>query len=215
MMKVTFLNNNISNNNITNIVIKKPEGAYFSIIKPSLDILAAIILLVITLPIWLIISLFIKLDSPGPIIFKQVRIGKDGKEFLIYKFRTMYQDVPSQGRSPISDDDPRITRVGKFLRKTSLDELPQLINIIKGEMSFVGPRPEQKLIVDKYYTNYEKQRFLVKPGITGLWQISLDRTKPIHENLQYDFTYINNVSLFMDLKILFKTIIIMFRSNTF
>lgn len=152
---------------------------------------------------------------PGPIIFKQVRIGKDGKEFLIYKFRTMYQDVLSQGRSPTSDDDPRITRVGKLLRKTSLDELPQLINIIKGEMSFIGPRPEQKLIVDKYYTNYEKQRFLVKPGITGLWQVSLDRTKPIHENLQYDFTYINNVSLFMDLKILFKTIVIMFRSNTF
>nr|WP_211663654.1 sugar transferase [Lihuaxuella thermophila] len=179
------------------------------------DIVIAAFLLILLSPLLGAIALLIKLDSRGPVIFKQPRIGKGGKEFFIYKFRTMYVDAPSQGRSPESEDDPRITRIGRVLRKTSLDELPQLMNILKGEMSLVGPRPEQKMIVEQYYTNYEKQRFLVKPGITGLWQISMDRTKPIHENLQYDFTYIENVSFRNDLKILLKTVMVMVRSNTF
>lgn len=208
-MKVSYLND------VSSIVLEKPKGIYPNIIKPFLDFIVAIILLIITFPIGLIISLLIKLDSPGPVLFKQIRVGKDGKEFLIYKFRTMYQHVPSQDRSPTSDSDPRITKLGKFLRKTSLDELPQLINIIKGDMSFVGPRPEQKFIVDKYYTDYEKQRLLVKPGITGLWQISMERTKPIHENLYYDFHYIREVSFLLDCKILIKTILVMAKSNTY
>lgn len=197
------------------VIIEKPKGVYPNTIKPILDILAALILIIITLPIFLFISVLIKLDSPGPVIFKQVRIGKDGKEFLIYKFRTMYQHVPSQGRSPTDSEDPRITRIGRFLRKTSLDELPQLVNILKGEMSFVGPRPEQKSIVEKYYSDYERQRFFVKPGITGLWQVSLDRTKPIHHNLQYDFYYIKNVSFSLDLKVIIKTLKVIIKSNTY
>jgi lipopolysaccharide/colanic/teichoic acid biosynthesis glycosyltransferase len=163
----------------------------------------------------IVIAIAIKLDSPGPVIFKQPRIGKGGREFCIYKFRTMYKDVPKQGRSPESYDDPRITRVGRFLRRTSLDELPQLINIVKGDMSLVGPRPEQKLIVEQYYSSYEMQRFLVKPGITGPWQLSGDRTRPIHENLQYDFEYIETASLWTDLRLIFATVKVIFRSNTY
>lgn len=167
-----------------------------------------------SLPILLIVAILIKIDSHGPIVFKQIRTGKKEKEFYIFKFRTMYIDAPTEARSPTDGLDPRITRIGRMLRKTSLDELPQLINILKGEMSFIGPRPEMKWIVDKVYTDFEKQRLLVKPGITGLWQISPVRVAPIHENLQYDFYYINNVSLLLDVKIAIKTVLVMVKSNT-
>jgi lipopolysaccharide/colanic/teichoic acid biosynthesis glycosyltransferase len=174
--------------------------------KPFLDFTLGVLMLLAVSPVMIVISIAIKLDSPGPVIFKQPRIGKGGREFTIYKFRTMYKDVPKQGRSPETSDDPRITRVGRFLRRTSLDELPQLINIVKGDMSLVGPRPEQKLIVEQYYSSYEMQRFLVKPGITGPWQLSGERTRPIHENLQYDFEYIETASLWTDLRLIFATI---------
>lgn len=191
------------------------ESSYTKCLKNIFDISFSLLLLVITSPFLLIISLIVKIDSRGPIIFKQSRIGKNGVEFKIYKFRTMYTSVPKEGKSPSSSYDPRITKVGRFLRKTSLDELPQLFNIIKGEMSFIGPRPEQKSIVEQYYSDYEKQRFLVKPGITGPWQISMDRTKPIHENIHHDFHYISNISLLYDLKIFFQTVRVMIRSNTY
>jgi undecaprenyl phosphate N,N'-diacetylbacillosamine 1-phosphate transferase len=188
---------------------------YFRYVKPVLDITLGLLMLLVLSPILGLIAIAIKLDSPGPVIFKQPRIGKGGQEFQIFKFRTMYKDVPKQGRSPESLDDPRITRVGRFLRRTSLDELPQLFNIITGEMSLVGPRPEQKLIVERYYTPYEMQRFLVKPGITGPWQLSGDRTRPIHENLHYDFEYIQYASLWKDLYLILATVKVMFRSNTY
>lgn len=194
---------------------KVTRSRYIRYGKPFLDFILGLLMLLIFSPLLIIISIAIKLDSPGPVIFKQPRIGKGGREFQIYKFRTMYKDVPKQGRSPVSSDDPRITRVGRFLRRTSLDELPQLFNIIKGEMSLVGPRPEQKLIVERCYTPYEMQRFLVKPGITGPWQLSGDRTRPIHENLHYDFEYIQNASLWTDLSLILATVKVMFRSNTY
>ncbi|WP_124728322.1 sugar transferase [Staphylospora marina] len=190
------------------------RSRYFRYVKPVLDWTLGMLLLLLVLPVMAIIAVAIKLDSPGPVIFRQPRVGKDGREFCIFKFRTMYRDVPKQGRSPQSSDDPRITRVGRFLRRTSLDELPQLINIIRGEMSLVGPRPEQKMIVEQYYTDYEKQRFLVKPGITGPWQLSGDRTRPIHENLHYDFEYIETASFMKDLYLILSTVKVMFRSNT-
>lgn len=190
------------------------HGCYNLYIKPMVDWLFAGIFFLLFLPFFLLIMLVIKLDSRGPAIFVQRRIGLKGKEFNIYKFRTMYTHVPKEGRSPTSDQDPRITRVGKFLRKTSLDEVPQLLNILKGEMSFIGPRPEQKSIVEQYYTDYENQRFLTKPGITGLWQVSMERIHPIHENIHYDLTYIENVSFWLDIKIIFKTIGVMLKSNT-
>lgn len=199
----------------TVVYTKRSNKIYLYFVKPMIDFFVSLLLLILVAPILLIIALLIKLDSRGPVIFKQARIGKDGREFFIYKFRTMYVHVPNQGRSPVSEDDPRITRVGRFLRKTSLDELPQLFNILKGDMSLVGPRPEQKMIVDQYYTDYEMQRFLVKPGITGLWQISMDRTKPIHENLQYDFYYIQNVSFKLDMRIILMTFRVLVKSNTY
>jgi undecaprenyl phosphate N,N'-diacetylbacillosamine 1-phosphate transferase len=195
-------------------LVSKPNSFYTNYVKVTLDLIMALFLLIITFPILLIVSLVIKFTSKGPVIFSQPRIGKFGEEFKIYKFRTMYTHFPNQGKSPNSSSDPRITKVGVLLRKTSLDELPQLINIIKGQMSFVGPRPEQKMIVDQYYTDFERQRFAVKPGITGIWQLSMDRTKPIHENLHHDFKYINNISFIEDIKIILKTINVMINSNT-
>lgn len=195
--------------------IQVSEGFYISYGKLLLDYVVSVCALLVIWPILLIVALLIKMDSKGPAIFKQPRIGKDGREFYIYKFRTMYITAPREGKSPERPDDVRITRVGRFLRKTSIDELPQLFNILKGDMSLVGPRPEQKSIVEKYYGYYERQRFLVKPGITGLWQLSMDRTKPIHENLQYDYEYIRGISFWLDLKIICKTVLVLIRSNTF
>nr|WP_090918466.1 sugar transferase [Paenibacillus polysaccharolyticus] len=183
--------------------------------KPLADFVIAILLLLITLPVMLLSAILIKLDSKGPVIFKQERYGKNGVKFNIYKFRTMRTDAPKYGLSPTTSHDPRITRLGRILRKTSLDELPQLLNIIKGDMSFIGPRPEMKRIVEECYTDLERRRFLVKPGITGLWQVSEARKEPIHHNLQYDFHYISNVSMKMDITIIFKTIGVMIKSNTF
>ncbi|MGF6356487.1 lipopolysaccharide/colanic/teichoic acid biosynthesis glycosyltransferase [Paenibacillus sp. 4624] len=190
-------------------------GGYTDVMKPLVDFVIAILLLLITLPVMLLSAILIKLDSKGPVIFKQERYGKNGVKFNIYKFRTMRTDAPKYGLSPTTSHDPRITRLGRILRKTSLDELPQLLNIIKGDMSFIGPRPEMKRIVEECYTDLERRRFLVKPGITGLWQVSEARKEPIHHNLQYDFHYISNVSMKMDITIIFKTIGVMIKSNTF
>ncbi|MGX1827025.1 sugar transferase [Paenibacillus taichungensis] len=190
-------------------------GGYTELMKPFIDFIIAAVLVLITSPVMLVAAIMIKLDSKGPVIFRQERYGKNGVKFNIYKFRTMRTDAPKYSASPTTSNDPRITRLGRLLRKTSLDELPQLINIIKGDMSFVGPRPEQKRIVEESYTDLERRRFLVKPGITGLWQVSDVRKDPIHHNLQYDFHYISNVSILMDIKILFKTVVVMVKSNTF
>jgi undecaprenyl phosphate N,N'-diacetylbacillosamine 1-phosphate transferase len=194
--------------------VEAPNQLYISYIKSTFDVCCSVLLLICLIPLSLVVSVLIKLDSQGPVLFNQPRIGKNGREFRIYKFRTMYENVPKEGLSPVDSLDQRITKVGRLLRKTSLDELPQLINILKGEMSFVGPRPEQKSIVEQHYTSHEYARFLVKPGITGIWQISMDRTKPIHENLHHDFKYIHEISLVNDLKIIFKTIVVIFKSNT-
>lgn len=191
-----------------------PRSGYALIVKPIADIAAALLLLVLLLPLGLLIGLLIKLDSPGTILFIQERYGKNGHLFRIYKFRTMHATAPKEGLSPVSGIDPRLTRVGRLLRKLSLDELPQLLNIIRGEMSFIGPRPEQRYIVEQVYTAYERQRFAVTPGITGLWQVSPYRTRPIHEHLAYDLAYIRQLSLYTDLRIIALTLKVMIKSNT-
>jgi lipopolysaccharide/colanic/teichoic acid biosynthesis glycosyltransferase len=163
-----------------------------------------------------VIWVAIKLDSEGPGIFSALRVGEGGKTFKMYKFRTMIKGAeaaqPSvtqtdkQGRKIYKvKDDPRVTRVGGFLRKTSLDELPQLINVFKGEMSLVGPRPEQPFIA-KEYEAWQWQRVLVPPGVTGWWQISGRSDLPMHLNTNYDVFYVRNYSILLDLKILFRTI---------
>ena len=179
-------------------------------IKRYLDLILALIAIVLLCPLCLIISFAIKIDSRGPIIFTQDRVGKDGRIFKMYKFRSMFSNVESYAVNPMSQDDPRISRVGKFLRKTSLDELPQLFNVIKGEMSLVGPRPEMPFIVATY-NEIQRERLKMLPGITGLWQLSGDRKKAIHENMDYDIYYSRNMSFFLDVAILIETLFFAFR----
>jgi len=168
------------------------------------DVLLSIFIMLLGVPVFLLLSLLIKLDSRGPALFCQERIGRHGRPFQMYKFRTMYQDAPRYEYSPRAKSDPRITRFGRFLRRTSLDELPQLLNVLMGQMSLVGPRPEMPFIVEQY-TVAHRQRLEVKPGLTGLWQLSADRAYHIHENIEYDIYYIKNRNLFMDLAIVIHT----------
>lgn len=174
--------------------------------KRIFDFCAALALLVFTLPIWAIFASLIRWDSKGPVFFRQLRVGREGKEFELYKFRSMRVDAPKYDFHPTGADDPRITRVGSWLRRTSLDELPQLINILKGEMSLVGPRPEMPFIVEGYNARH-RQRLSVIPGLTGLWQLSADRAFLIHENIQYDLYYIRHRNFFMDLAVLLHTVV--------
>jgi len=181
-------------------------------VKRLLDIAVSALVLVLSWPLWVVITAAIRLESDGPAMFRQERVGKNGRIFRMLKFRTMHSKVPRFEYSPSVPDDPRITKVGKFLRKTSLDEFPQLINVLKGEMSLVGPRPEMPFIVEKY-KNWERQRLTVKPGLTGLWQIMGRKDLPLHESLEYDFYYIKNQSLLLDLTIMLKTIPIVLRGK--
>jgi exopolysaccharide biosynthesis polyprenyl glycosylphosphotransferase len=176
----------------------------YEIAKRLFDVGAALALLVFTAPLWAAIAAAIRLDSKGPIFFRQQRVGKGGKRFELYKFRSMQVNAPKYGFHPTESNDPRLTRAGRWLRKTSLDELPQLFNILKGNMSLVGPRPEMPFIVE-HYTEQHNERLKVIPGLTGLWQLSADRAFLIHENIQYDLYYISNRNFFMDLAILLHT----------
>ncbi|HEV2708948.1 MAG TPA: exopolysaccharide biosynthesis polyprenyl glycosylphosphotransferase [Edaphobacter sp.] len=176
----------------------------YSIAKRIFDLIGSTLLLVLFAPLFFLIPLFIRLDSPGPALFVQDRVGRDGEFFKVYKFRSMHKGTGQYELSPSTPFDPRITRIGRFLRRSSLDELPQLMNVFLGDMSLVGPRPEMPFIV-QIYTSEQWQRLQVTPGITGLWQLSADRAFPIHENIQYDLYYIRNRGFFMDIAILIHT----------
>lgn len=180
-------------------------GGIELLIKQVLDYAMALALIMITLPFFLIISLLVKLTSHGPVIFSQKRVGKDGRIFRILKFRTMYRKVPKYEISPSSNDDARITPLGRILRKIRFDELPQLFNVLKGDMSMVGPRPEMSFIT-KQYQGWEKRRLEVKPGITGLWQVDARKGQQLKDTLEWDFYYIQNQSLLLDFTILLRTI---------
>jgi len=178
-------------------------------LKRIIDILLILITILPLFIIGVIISILIKKDSKGKIFFKQERLGKNGKIFNIYKYRTMIEDAEKVGSGIYTnDEDPRITKFGHILRKTSLDELPQIINIIKGEMSFVGPRPPLPYHPYKY-ENYDEEkikRFNVKPGITGLAQAYGRNTLTWDERIEYDVKYVKKISFLLDCKIIFKTI---------
>jgi exopolysaccharide biosynthesis polyprenyl glycosylphosphotransferase len=178
----------------------------YDMAKRLFDLLAATAAIVLLAPTLLFVAFLIRLDSPGPVLFRQLRVGKGGRSFTLYKFRSMRIDAPQYEFSPTESNDPRITRIGRFLRRNSLDEIPQLINVVKGEMSLVGPRPEMPFIVEQYSAAH-RLRLRVVPGITGLWQLSADRAFHIHENIQYDLYYIRNRSFFMDFAILLHTLI--------
>ncbi|MFA6171607.1 MAG: sugar transferase [Patescibacteria group bacterium] len=178
--------------------------------KRAYDMLLALAILIATLPFWLLIAIIIKLESRGPVFIRMPRAGKNGKEFRMLKFRSMIEE--GNDRSPTKADDPRVTRFGRFMRKTRIDEIPQAINILWGEMSFVGPRPERPELISELEKKipFYRERMLVKPGVTGWDQISGEYHSPSYEDslkkLQYDLFYIKNKSIYLDLSILLKTI---------
>jgi exopolysaccharide biosynthesis polyprenyl glycosylphosphotransferase len=178
--------------------------------KRIMDIGVSAVLLVLLLPLNLIVALAIKLTSKGPVLYHQERMGLDGRRFTIHKFRTMVCDAEKKtGPVMCAPDDPRITKVGRFLRKFSIDEIPQLINVLKGEMSLCGPRPERPVFVKEFRDKLPKYmlRHKVKSGITGWAQVhGLRQDSPIDKRLEYDFYYIQNWSLPLDLKIIWKTL---------
>jgi exopolysaccharide biosynthesis polyprenyl glycosylphosphotransferase len=172
--------------------------------KRLFDLIVASMLLVISAPMWIFAAIAVKVTSPGPIFFWQSRVGKNGRLFQMLKFRSMYISSPQYERSPEDARDPRITPAGHFLRKTSLDELPQLWNVLCGDMSLVGPRPEMPYVVEGY-SALESMRLSVPQGLTGIWQLSADRRYAIHESIEYDVYYVENRGFFIDLAILAHT----------
>ena len=192
---------------------KKSKTARF--IKRFSGLISSLILLILLLPFLILVTLIIKMESPGPALFSQERVGENGDPFILYKFRSMRSDAEKIcGPVWAEEDDPRVTRVGKILRKLRIDELPQLWNVFKGEMSFVGPRPERQFFVDQLKKNipYYNERFSVKPGVTGWAQIKYpygSTEKDALEKLKYDLYYIKNMSFAFDLTILFHTVKIM------
>ncbi len=182
-----------------------PESSRgYEFVKRIFDFLISLVILILIGPVFAVAVLLIRMTTPGPGLFVQKRVGKNGKEFDMYKFRTMYSNASAYEYSPRTDGDDRITPIGRYLRRTSLDEIPQLLNVLKGDMSLVGPRPEMPFIVAEY-NQLHRERLRVTPGITGLWQLSGDRAYLIHENMEYDLYYIRNRNFFMDLAILLHT----------
>ncbi len=193
------------------------------VLKRLFDMVASLGLLVLFAPLMLVIALLIRLDSPGPILFQQDRVGAHGQRFKMFKFRSMYQDAEQRWQEVACRDangnlvhktanDPRVTRVGRKLRRTSLDELPQLFNVLRGEMSLVGPRPEMPYITQEYEP-WQWQRFRVPPGITGWWQVNGRSDKPMHLHTEDDLYYIQNYSFWLDLRILLKTVLVVLNGH--
>nr|WP_246079015.1 sugar transferase [Paenibacillus piri] len=200
---------------------------YYLLAKKTMDILGAIAGILLCFPLLLVIAILIKWEDPkGSVFFKQIRLGKNGKPFYMYKFRSMVanseellQQLLSQnemnGAMFKMKDDPRVTRIGKFIRKTSIDEMPQLWNVLKGEMSLVGPRPPLPREVESY-TSYDRQRLLVTPGCTGLWQVSGRNGLSFKQMVELDLAYIRQRSIWLDMKLILKTVwIIVFPNNAY
>jgi len=189
--------------------------------KRAVDFVLALFMLAISWPLMIATALFVRFDSPGPILFTQERVGRDGKPFTLFKFRSMRADAEKlSGPVWATQDDPRITKSGKFIRKTRLDELPQLFNVLAGHMSLVGPRPEREHFVEDLAKKipYFRQRHIVKPGLTGWAQINYRYGSTFEDavqKLQFDLFYIKNQSLLFDLSILFNTVkIVILRKGT-
>ncbi|HDR7673499.1 TPA: sugar transferase [Bacillus wiedmannii] len=200
------------------------QNGLYLFIKRLMDMFGALCGIILLSPVFIIVAILIKLEDPkGPVFFKQIRVGKDGEAFGMYKFRSMVTDAEERLKDLLQHnevsgamfkmkDDPRVTRIGKFIRKTSIDELPQLLNVIKGEMSLVGPRPPLPREV-KEYTPYDKQRLLVTPGCTGLWQVTERNNVGFAEMVELDLEYIRDRNVFYDIKIILKTVKVLLGSN--
>lgn len=200
----------------TMVMAMKPLGLSMGqqAVKRLYDIVASFIALVLLSPLFIIFALLIKLEDPkGSIFYKQERLGKDNMEFIIYKFRSMVEGAEKMtGPVLAGENDPRITKVGRFMRKTRVDELPQLLNVLKGDMSIVGPRPEREYFAKQFEKelNHYFYRNIVKPGITGYAQIMGKYTTSVDDKLRFDLFYIRNYSFILDIIIQFKTIIVLF-----
>ncbi len=189
--------------------VERPGGGpVYRLVKRAADFLLAFLALLVCLIPMLIIAVWIRLDSPGPALYRQVRLGLLGKPFTILKFRSMCMDAERNGAQWADENDPRVTRVGKFLRKTRMDELPQFLNILAGQMSFVGPRPERECFYKEFetYIHGFSNRMVVKPGLTGLAQVKGGYELKPEEKIRYDMEYIQHQSLLLDLKCILMTL---------
>lgn len=202
------------------IEIERKESAIYNIAKRALDIIASTLGLIILSPILLVVAILIKLESKGPAIFSQKRIGLNKKEFKMYKFRSMVQNAEELKEKLAKENemsgpmfkmknDPRVTKVGRFIRKTSIDELPQLINVLKGDMSLVGPRPSLPKEVSKFEP-WMLRRLQVKPGLTCYWQVSGRNNIDFENWMKLDLQYVNDRSFWLDLKLILKTATVLF-----
>lgn len=204
--------------------VSKGISKNYLIIKRIIDIFGSIVGILILSILFIVVSISIKIEDPkGKVLFKQKRVGKNGRNFWMYKFRSMSSDAEERLTDLLSlnevegamfkmKNDPRVTKVGKFIRKTSIDELPQLFNVLKGEMSLVGPRPPLPREVAEY-SNYDKQRLLVVPGCTGLWQVSGRSNIGFAEMVELDLQYIRESNIIFDIKIMLKTVLVLFGSK--
>lgn len=214
--------NESSSPNFQTVYVNESKGYLFT--KRIIDIIGALIGIIFLSWLFIIVATLIKLEDPkGPIFFKQIRVGKNEKEFYMFKFRSMVTDAENRLKDLLKynevsgamfkmKDDPRITKIGRFIRKTSIDELPQLFNVLKGDMSLVGPRPPLPREV-AVYSNYDKQRLLVIPGCTGLWQVSGRNSLGFEEMVELDLNYIQKRTLSFDMKIIFKTVFLFLGSK--
>ena len=198
----------------TGTLVERLSSFYAKRGKHLFDAIAAFFLIIIFAPLMGLIAILIKLTSSGAVFFSHKRVGLNNELFVIHKFRSLHVDTPSYSEKPDATDDERITPIGKWLRRTSLDELPQLFNVLKGEMSLVGPRPEMPFLA-KDYEAWENQRHLVRPGMTGLWQLSPRRRGTIRDGISVDLAYIENLSFWNDFKILVRTFKVFWDSNTY
>lgn len=216
---------NVSDYYSTHVLRDKGQSlALYSFIKRSLDFTCALIGIIVLIPLFILLAILIKIEDPkGTVFFYQTRIGKGEKPFRMYKFRSMISNAEEklkelldkneiQGAMFKMKDDPRVTKVGKFIRKTSLDELPQLVNVLKGDMSLVGPRPPLPREVAEY-SDHDKLRLTVTPGCTGLWQVSGRNDLNFKEMVELDLKYIENRSIKNDILILMKTVKVLFGSK--
>jgi lipopolysaccharide/colanic/teichoic acid biosynthesis glycosyltransferase len=197
--------------------LREPGGRYVTVVKPLLDRVLALVALLVLLPLMAAVALSVFISLGSPVLLRQRRIGRGGALFEVYKFRTMHADRRTgsldEGYDGIdrrlthkSEDDPRLTPTGRLLRRLSLDELPQLLNVLRGDMSLVGPRPELPAVVARHYAPWQHRRHLVKPGMTGLWQVSERGNGLMHEHVDVDLDYVDQVSLSTDLRILLRTL---------
>ncbi|MCM8901693.1 sugar transferase [Caldicoprobacter algeriensis] len=199
-----YVQRNIGKN--TTVVVE--NRFWYEKIKRVMDIVLSLIGIIIAIPLMLIFGIAIKLESKGPVFYCQERVGKNGKVFMLYKLRSMYQNAEENGAKWAEKDDPRVTKVGRIMRKTRIDELPQLFNVLKGDMSIVGPRPERPIFTYQFNEQIPGfvNRLQVKPGLTGWAQVNGGYELGPAEKLEYDLYYIENRSILMDIKIMLKTV---------